>query len=480
MCFDSVAYKAVVSNGLVLDKDGHKMSKRLGNAVDPFETLKKYGPDATRWYMITNAQPWDNLRFDENGITEVQRKFFGTLYNTYAFFSLYANVDGFTHEEGPVPVKERPEIDRWILSRLNSLILEVDKAYEDFEPTKAGRMIQNFVTEELSNWYVRLCRRRFWKGDYGKDKLAAYQTLYACLESVAILSAPIAPFYMDQLYRDLNEVTGLRNEKSVHLAFFPTADESVIDKDLEQRMNIAQRTTSLVQALRKQEKIKVRQPLQKIMVPVVNQTFERQLREVEDIILREVNVKELEYLEEGNQVLVKEIKPDFKKLGPRFGKDMKLLASKIMAFDTDTIAVLEREGEVKVWLDENREVTLLLDDVSITAKDIPGWLVAADGEITVALDITLNDRLRQEGIARELVNRIQNLRKDSGLEVTDRIALQIEKAGGIEEAITNNLDYICAETLAGSLELVQEISGEKTSPIEVDGNIKTRISLEKI
>jgi isoleucyl-tRNA synthetase len=479
MCFDSVAYKTVVSNGLVLDKNGQKMSKRLGNAVDPFKTLAEYGPDATRWYMITNAQPWDNLRFDLKGLQEVQRKFFGTLYNTYAFFALYANVDGFTFSEEQVPLAERPEIDRWVLSRLNTLIAEVDDAYANYEPTKAGRLIQNFVVDELSNWYVRLCRRRFWKGDYGKDKLAAYQTLYTCLEGVAIMAAPIAPFYMDRIFKDLNEVTRRQAVDSVHLAMFPESDTSFIDTDLEQRMDIAKRMTSLVQALRKSQKLKVRQPLQKIMVPIVDKTFDRQLHDVEHIILSEVNVKEMEYLHDASEVLVKEIKPDFKKLGPKFGKEMKALAAQINSFGSDQIAEIEREGKIKLLLN-GKEVEVTTDDVSITAKDIPGWLVAADGNITVALDITLTDELIDEGIAREFVNRIQNFRKDSGLEVTDKIRLQIERTSEIERAIENNLDYICAETLAGSLDLVSELKSEDAREVEVDGNITTRIALEKI
>ena len=479
MCFDSVAYKIVVSNGLVLDKNGQKMSKRLGNAVDPFKTLGEYGPDATRWYMITNAQPWDNLRFDLKGLQEVQRKFFGTLYNTYAFFSLYANVDGFKYEEEEIPLNERSETDRWILSRLNSLITEVEMAYEEYEPTKAGRLVQNFVTDELSNWYVRLCRRRFWKGDYGKDKLAAYQTLYTCLEKVAIISAPIAPFYMDRIFKDLNRVTGRLVEESVHLTSFPEPVPSAIDADLEQRMDIAKRMTSLVQALRKSEKLKVRQPLQRIMVPIIDDTFDRHLHDVEHIILSEVNVKEIEYLHDASDVLVKEIKPDFKKLGPKFGKDMKALAAEINAFDADKISQLERDGEIKILLN-GQEVEVTTDDVNISAKDIPGWLVAADGNITVALDITLSTALIEEGIAREFVNRIQNLRKDSGLDVTDKIKLQIERTSEIEQAIENNLDYICAETLAGSLDLVSELKGEAAKEVEVDGTITTKIALEKL
>ena len=480
MAFDTIAYKTVVSNGLVLDKNGQKMSKRLGNGVDPFEMLKKYGADATRWYMITNAQPWDNLRFDENGIVEVQRKFFGTLYNTYSFFALYANVDGFDYSEKSIPLSDRPEIDRWIISRLNSLIKAVDAAYDDYEPTKAGRLIQNFVTEELSNWYVRLCRRRFWKGEYGTDKLAAYQTLYSCLETISILSAPIAPFYMDRLYRDLNTVVGKNEAESVHLASFPESNSAEIDADLERRMDLAQRITSMVLGLRKQEKIRVRQPLQKLMIPVIDENFERQVTEVSDMILREVNVKEIEFLNETEGILVKEIKADFKKLGPRFGKQMKQMAAVINEFGQAEIAELERNGIIEVEIADGQKEQINRDEVQISTKDIPGWLVASEGELTVAMDITISEHLREEGIAREFVNRIQNLRKDSGLDVTDKIAVRIESNEAIEQAIKNNLDYICAETLAGSLELVTELNGENSQEVEVESGIETRISLNKI
>lgn len=480
MCFDSVAYKTVISNGLVLDKNGQKMSKRLGNAVDPFETLSQYGPDATRWYMITNAQPWDNLRFDEKGIVEVQRKFFGTLYNTYAFFALYANVDNFTFSEQDVPVEERPEIDRWIISRLNTLTRAVDEAYAQYEPTRAGRLVQDFVTEELSNWYVRLCRRRFWKGDYETDKISAYQTLYECLEKVAILSAPIAPFYMDRLYQDLNAATGRQAEKSVHLAYFPEVNAAAIDADLERKMLIAQRLTSMALSLRKQEKIKVRQPLQKMMVPIADDTFERQLRDVADIILSEVNIKEIVYLRDTEGVFVKEIKPDFKKLGPRFGKDMKAVAAAVNALVQQDIEQLEREGALEIALADGRTETLERSEVGIATKDIPGWLVLSDGEFTVALDVEMNEALRSEGIAREFVNRIQNLRKDAGLELTDRIALQVETEDLVAAAIKKNLDYICAETLAGTLEVVSTLPGDSGQPIEVEGGIATKVALHKL
>lgn len=478
MTQDSVAYKTVMSNGLVLDKNGQKMSKRLGNAVDPFKMLTKYGPDATRWYMITNAQPWDNLRFDENGILEIQRKFFGTLYNTYSFFSLYANVDDFDNSAEQIPVGNRPEMDRWIISKLNSLIADVDAAYDDYEPMRAGRLIQNFVTEELSNWYVRLCRRRFWKGEYAEDKISAYQTLYRCLEVVSVLSAPIAPFFMDRLYNDLhpNKEGGFQ---SVHLADFPQYDSSVIDVDLERRMDIAQRVTTLVLGLRKQEKIRVRQPLRKIMIPLIDSAFEKQVEAVSDLILHEVNVKEIEFLKDTEGILVKDIKADFKKLGPRFGKEMKEVAALISKFDQSQIAELERTGLMKIELTNGSSAEIMRDDVQISTRDIPGWLVTSDGEITVALDITISPQLKDEGIAREFINRIQNLRKDSGLDVTDKIALKIQSSSEIESAIKNNLDYICAETLAGSLELVSEIEGDSRI-VEVEHGLETQIALQKI
>ncbi|MDG1159595.1 MAG: isoleucine--tRNA ligase [Flavobacteriales bacterium] len=472
--FDQVAYKTVVSNGLVLDKNGQKMSKRLGNAVDPFETLAQYGPDATRWYMITNAQPWDNLKFDQDGITEVQRKFFGTLYNTYNFFALYANIDGFVDQEEAVA--NRPEIDRWILSKLNSLVADVDAAYAAYEPTRAGRLIQEFVSDELSNWYVRLCRRRFWKGEYAEDKISAYQTLHQCLKKVAIMAAPIAPFYMDQLYTDLTSGTHEKID-SVHLADFPKVDETQIDVDLEQRMHIAQKLTSMVLGIRKKERLKVRQPLQKIMVPILDATFERQLQAVEDLVLAEVNVKELEYLRDTAGVLVKRIKPNFKALGPKFGKSMKAASAAINALGQEQISTLERTGELMINVDD-QEFRLEPSDVEILTDDIPGWTVSVDGPITVALDLTLNAELIEEGIARELVNRIQNLRKDSGLELTDRIALYIKKQDGINQAVENNLKYISAETLAGKLELVDTIDNGLN--VEVDDNLSTEISIQRL
>ncbi|WP_396179190.1 isoleucine--tRNA ligase [Flavobacterium sp.] len=418
LVFDKVAYKNVVSNGLVLDKNGQKMSKRLGNAVDPFTTLQEYGPDATRWYMISNANPWDNLKFDLEGIAEVRRKFFGTLYNTYSFFSLYANIDQFTHAEAEVPLEKRPEIDRWILSELHSLIKTVDEAYADYEPTKAARAISDFVQENLSNWYVRLCRRRFWKGEYAEDKIAAYQTLYTCLLTISKLGAPIAPFFMDKLYRDLTQATHSEKFDSVHLSEFPKYVENFVDKSLESKMSKAQTISSLVLSLRKKEMIKVRQPLQKVMIPVLNEDFRAEIMAISDLIKAEVNVKEIELIDDASGILVKQIKPNFKTLGPRFGKDMGLISKKIQDFSQEKINELDRNGLLVIDLSGN-SITLTKEDVEISSQDIEGWLVANAGTITVALDITLTDELRNEGIARELVNRIQNLRKDSGFEVTN-------------------------------------------------------------
>ncbi len=454
LCFDTIAFKNVVSNGLVLDKNGQKMSKRLGNAADPFETLSKYGPDATRWYMVTNAQPWDNLKFDLDGIVEVQRKFFGTLYNTYNFFALYANLDGFTFAEEKLKAEDQTEIDRWILSKLNSLIEEVDEAYSNYEPTKAGRAIQQFTVDHLSNWYVRLCRRRFWKGDYSNDKISAYQTLYTCLLSIAKLSAPIAPFFSDRLYGDLNSITGKEDFLSVHLAHFPKADSARIDLDLEQRMEIAQKLSSMVLALRKKEGLKVRQPLSRIMVPVLGDKFKRQLEAVSELILSEVNVKNLGFFTAEDGILLKKAKADFKKLGPKFGKQMKSVAQTIQNLNQEDIALLEKEGKLMVNIDgEDQQIDL--EDVQINSEDIPGWLVASEAGYTVALDINLDDQLIEEGIARDLVNRIQNIRKDLGFELTDRINVQLETDDQINQAINSNKDYICSETLANGLSLVE-------------------------
>ena len=468
MVFDSVAYKNVVSNGLVLDKNGQKMSKRLGNGIDPFSTLEKYGPDATRWYMITNAQPWDNLKFDLEGITEVQRKFFGTLYNTYSFFALYANLDEFDYSAADIALEDRPEIDRWVLSKLHSLIADVDAAYNEYEPTKAGRAIQEFVTEQLSNWYVRLCRRRFWKNDDPSDKLAAYQTLYTCLETVSILASPIAPFFMDQLFKDLNVVSGKHQEESVHLALFPKVNQRFIDKSLESQMELAQKSCSLVLGLRKKHLLRVRQPLQKIMIPVLNQEVAQHLMHVKDLILSEVNVKELELLTDGAGMLVKSIKPNFKTIGPKYGKQMKAIAGLVAGFTQEDIASVESNSG---WNGEIDGTTIELDmaDFEINAQDIPGWLVASEGGITVALDITLSPELKAEGLAREVVNRIQNMRKDSGFEVTDRIAVQIQTTDIITEAIKQFEQYICTEVLANSIQFTSLAEGQQEA-IEAEGD----------
>ncbi|WP_299096032.1 isoleucine--tRNA ligase [uncultured Winogradskyella sp.] len=457
MVFDSVAYKNVVSNGLVLDKNGQKMSKRLGNAVDPFETLANHGADATRWYMISNANPWDNLKFDIEGVEEVKRKFFGTLYNTYSFFSLYTNLDGFKYEESDIPLNERPELDRWILSELNTLIKKVDEYYAEYEPTKAARAISDFTQDYLSNWYVRLSRRRFWKGDYQADKISAYQTLYTCMETIAKLGAPIAPFFMDRLYLDLNAVTQKEGFESVHLAEFPKADESAIDKVLERKMENAQTISSLVLSLRAKEKIKVRQPLQKIMIPVDNDQQKEEIEAVSSLIKHEVNIKEIELLQDASDILVKQIKPNFKALGPRFGKDMKLIASAISAFSAEDIKKIEQNGSLDVEIN-GKNITLGLEDVEITSQDIEGWLVANEGALTVALDVTITEELRKEGIARELVNRIQNLRKDSGFEVTDRIDVQLQNDAQVAAAIASNEEYIKSETLTEDLKLMDNLN----------------------
>jgi len=477
MVFDSVAYKNVVSNGLVLDKNGQKMSKRLGNAIDPFTTLTKYGPDATRWYMITNAQPWDNLKFDLEGIGEVQRKFFGTLYNTYSFFSLYANIDGFDFSEGEVPLNERPEIDRWVLSKLNSLIEEVDLAYSEYEPTRAGRAIQDFVTEQLSNWYVRLCRRRYWKNDDPKDKLCAYQTLYSCLETVALLASPIAPFYMDQLFLDLNQVSAKHAVSSVHLADFPDVNTAWIDKKLENQMELAQQACSLVLGLRKKQNIRVRQPLQKIMIPVLNKEVAENLLHVKDLILSEINVKELELLDENAGILVKSIKPNFKTIGPKYGKQMKAISELVKGFGQDDIAEIEKNNGWSRTI-EGAEINLDLSDFEINAQDIPGWLVASESGLTIALDITISPELKSEGIAREIVNRVQNLRKDSGFDVVDRILIQVETTPQIQAAIEANKGYICDEVLANDILFTQINSGAFVTEIEVAED--TKLQLQKL
>jgi len=474
MLFDSVAYKNVISNGLVLDKNGNKMSKRLGNAVDPFITIAKYGADATRWYMISNAQPWDNLKFDEGGIVEVQRKFFGTLYNTYSFFVLYANIDGFNYSEDDVPISERTELDRWILSELNTLIKEVEGNYESYEPTRVARLIQDFVMDKLSNWHVRLSRRRFWKGEYNTEKVAAYQTLFECLEKVALLASPIAPFFMDRLFQDLNAVSGKHSASSIHLSDFPKSDASVIDKDLERKMQMAQNVTSLALSLRKKERLRVRQPLQKIMIPILNANMQKDIDGVSTIILSEINVKEIEFLGKDSDVLTKQIKPNFKTLGPKFGKDMKLISGVVNQFSADDIKKIEKDGNYLI----NESITIDISDVEITSKDIPGCIVATNNGLTVALDITLSDELREEGLAREFINRIQNLRKDSGFEVTDKVKIQVEKNDSLTAAIKNNFTYICDETLAVQLdfEVHTILNG---SEIELIDNISTKVLIIK-
>ncbi|MDX1427857.1 MAG: class I tRNA ligase family protein, partial [Salegentibacter mishustinae] len=457
MIFDDVAYKNVVSNGLVLDKNGQKMSKRLGNAVDPFETLAAYGPDATRWYMISNANPWDNLKFDIEGIAEVRRKFFGTLYNTYSFFTLYANIDNFTYKEEDVPLAERPEIDRWILSELHTLIEKVDKFYADYEPTRATRAISEFVQENLSNWFVRLSRRRFWKGDYQQDKISAYQTLYTCLVDVAKLGAPVAPFFMDRLYKDLNKSTQKENFESVHLAEFSKYDDKFVDKSLERKMEKAQTISSLVLSLRKKEMIKVRQPLQRVMIPVLDEQQREEIQAVEDLIKSEVNVKELQLIDDASGLLVKQIKPNFKVLGPRFGKDMKLVVNEINKLTSEDISKIEREGNIAINLN-GEMIKLATEEVEITSQDIEGWLVASSGNITVALDVSISEELKKEGIARELVNRIQNMRKDSGFEVTDTIEVTLQRDGIVEDAVNQNITYIKNETLTASLEFAEVVT----------------------
>ncbi|MCL7755092.1 isoleucine--tRNA ligase [Polaribacter sp. Z022] len=476
MVFDSVAYKNVVSNGLVLDKNGHKMSKRLGNATDPFTTLSTYGADATRWYMISNANPWDNLKFDLDGIEEVKRKFFGTLYNTYSFFSLYTNLDGFTYKEADVALEERPELDRWILSELHTLIHKVDKFYAEYEPTRAARAISDFTQDYVSNWFVRLSRRRFWKGDYQTDKISAYQTLYTCMETIAKLSAPIAPFFMDKLYQDLNSVTGKETSESIHLSDFPKYDASFVDKSLERKMENAQTISSLVLSLRAKEKIKVRQPLQKIMIPVDNEQQKEEILAVADLIKNEVNIKEIQILDDASDILIKQIKPNFKTLGPKFGKDMRFIAAAVKEFNQEDINKIEKVGNIILEIN-GKNITLELTDVEISSKDIEGWLVANEGALTVALDVTITEELRKEGVARELVNRIQNARKDTGLEVTDRIKLTVLNFENLQKSITDNKDYIMSETLTNELVFVDEL--ENGTEIEFD-TIKSKILIEKM
>lgn len=472
---DSISFKNVVSNGLVLDKNGQKMSKRLGNAIDPFETIDKYGSDPLRWYMITNASPWDNLKFDIEGVEEVRRKFFGTLYNTYSFFALYANVDNFSFKEDLIPVSERPEIDRWVISLLNTLVKDVDEYYNTYEPTKAGRAISDFVNDNLSNWYVRLNRKRFWGGEMTKDKLSAYQTLYTCLETIAKLMAPISPFYADKLFCDLIVVTEHEKVASVHLSDFPTYDASVVDKNLEERMQIAQDISSAVLALRRKTNIKVRQPLTQIMIPVLNDQQGKELDAVRELILNEVNVKELKHVDNAAGILVKKVKPDFKKLGPRYGKIMKQLAAEVQGMSQEAIAAFEKEEKYTFDID-GQAATIELADVEIISEDIPGWLVANAGKLTVALDVTITDDLRKEGIARELVNRIQNIRKSSGLEITDRINIKLTDLEQIRETVSEYNNYIASQVLADKIELLESVDGQN---IDMDDYI-LQISVEKV
>jgi len=476
MVMDSVAFKNVVSTGLVLDKNGVKMSKRLGNVVDPFETLASYGADPTRWYLMTNAQPWDNLKFDISGVEEVKRKFFGTLYNTYSFFALYANIDSFAYSEERIPLEERTEIDRWVISLLNTLIKEVDTEYADYEPTNAGRKIQSFVEDHLSNWYVRLCRRRFWKGEYTADKIAAYQTLYECLATISKLMAPLAPFFADWMYRNLNVTTGKENHVSVHLALLDEPETAAIDKELEQRMDYAQRISSLVLSLRKKERLRVRQPLQKVLLPILDNSFKDQVEQVKDLILSEVNIKEIEYLEDTAGFIKKKIKPNFKTLGRKLGKDMKSAAQVINSLSQEDIDQIEKTESYALSIGDV-QYDLTTEDFQISADDIPGWQVASDREITVALDITLTDELKKEGIARELINRIQNIRKSSDFEVTDRINIVMMSHSEIADSLESYSDYIAAEVLANSINLQEDLEGEY---IDITEGISTIIKVVKV
>ena len=475
MLFDSVAYKNVISNGLVLDKEGNKMSKRLDNAVNPFEILDLYGSDACRWYMMSNAQPWDNLKFNQDGIEEVKRKFFGTLHNTYSFFVLYANIDNFDFKEDEIILKDRPEIDRWIISELNSLIQAVKISYDDYDPTKSARMIQSFVIDKLSNWYIRLSRRRFWKGEYLTDKIAAYQTLYECLEKIAIISSPIAPFYMDRMFNDLNRVTQRHEVTSVHFSRFPIPDTQKIDHDLESRINLSQTITRLVLSLRKRCKIRVRQPLNRIMIPVNTQQMKDKIILIKDILLSELNIKDIEFISSDDEVLMKRIVPNFKILGPKYGKDMKMISEKLNIMNIHQIKQFEDEGHYVI----SKDIVIDLSEVEISFSDIPGWQVLSQDGVTVALDVMISDKLRNEGLSRELVNRIQNLRKDKGLEVVDRIHLLVEKNDNIQMAIDDNFSYICDEVLASSLEVVDQIRTEKIT-VDLVENISVNLGFTKI
>ncbi|MDX9948146.1 MAG: isoleucine--tRNA ligase [Bacteroidales bacterium] len=477
MISDSVSFRNIISNGLILDKNGNKMSKRLNNSVDPFAAIEEHGSDPLRWYLLTNSQPWDNLKFDIAGVDEVKRKFFGTLYNTYSFFSLYANIDNFRYREDEIPVSERPEIDRWIISLLNTLVKEVGKCYDDYDLTRAGRAIQDFVTENLSNWYVRLNRKRYWGGEYDKDKLAAYQTLYLCLETVARLAAPLAPFYMDRLFTDLNNATGRFDEESVHLTLFPDYDEKLIDGELEERMDIAQKISSMILGLRRKAGIRVRQPLARIMVPVPDRSFREKFEAVQDLILAEVNVKEVEFIDDTSALLIKKIKPNFKVLGPRYGKLMKDIAAFVSMLNQEEIAEFEQKG-TRQFVISGKQTTLTIEDVEIISEDIPGWQVANDGRLTVALDVTVTDELRYEGIAREFVNRIQNIRKESGFDVTDKITVLIEDLDLVREAVKRHASYIGSQTLATTVEVTDNFAAGNVRDVEIE-EVMVKVAVER-
>ena len=479
MLFDNVAYKNIVSNGLVLDKEGVKMTKRLGNVIDPFDTIEKHGSDTVRWYMMTNAQPWDNIKFNMDGLQELQRKFFGTLYNTYSFFALYANVDGFRFEEKEIPVSERPEIDQWIISLLHSLTKEVTKYYDDYEATRAGRSIQYFVIENLSNWYVRLNRKRFWGGEYNNDKIAAYQTLYTCLETMALLAAPIAPFYSEKIFFDLNNSTGRLSTESVHLTDFPVYNEKFINKDLEKQMEIAQKISSMVLSLRRKVNLKVRQPLNKILIPVLDEDFKNKIEAVKPLILNEVNIKNIEYVFDTTGIITKKIKPDFKQLGPKYGKLVKQISAVLNQFSQEDITALEKNGIYTMEI-EGSQVEITLGEVEIISEDIPGWLVTNDANLTIALDINVTDDLKYEGIARELVNRIQNIRKDNQFDVTDKVEVEIQQQPEIEQAVKKHMKYISSQTLSDSIKLVDALKENNTIFVQLDDNIQTNIKVKKL